>query len=295
MAEITLLDGSIGQEAVRRSGDTPMPLWSTRVMMDHPGLLTGVHADYALAGATVATANTYALHRDRLAPEGLEERLGELIATALDEARQGARGARVAGATAPLGATYRPDLAPVPERAAPLYAEVAGMMAAHADLLIAETMPSVAAAEGALQGLGTAGLPVWLAVTVEDEDGTRLRSGEPLSDLRPVVGRHAPAAVLVNCSRPEAVSAALTVLAGFGAPFGAYANGFTHIPESFLTDRPTVDSITARRDLDPTSYARFAMDWVAQGATIVGGCCEVGPAHVAEMARSLRAAGHRIV
>ena len=39
MSQITLLDGSIGQELVKRSGDRATPLWSTRVMMDHPDLL----------------------------------------------------------------------------------------------------------------------------------------------------------------------------------------------------------------------------------------------------------------
>jgi homocysteine S-methyltransferase len=37
------------------------------------------------------------------------------------------------------------------------------------------------------------------------------------------------------------------------------------------------------------------MGWVDQGATIVGGCCEVGPDHIAELARRLRAAGHDLV
>ena len=37
-------------------------------------------------------------------------------------------------------------------------------------------------------------------------------------------------------------------------------------------------------------------EWILeQGATIVGGCCEVGPDHIAEIARRLRAAGHQIV
>ncbi|MEX0305471.1 MAG: homocysteine S-methyltransferase family protein, partial [Leisingera sp.] len=49
------------------------------------------------------------------------------------------------------------------------------------------------------------------------------------------------------------------------------------------------------QDLGPKAYAEFAMGWTAQGATIVGGCCEVGPEHIAELACQLRAAGHRIV
>jgi homocysteine S-methyltransferase len=47
--------------------------------------------------------------------------------------------------------------------------------------------------------------------------------------------------------------------------------------------------------MTPEAYADHAMAWVDQGATIVGGCCEVSPAHIAEIARRLRAAGHTIV
>ena len=88
---------------------------------------------------------------------------------------------------------------------------------------------------------------------------------------------------------------ALIVLCTFGRPFGAYANGFTHISDGFLQDAPTVKELTHRHDLMPAKYADFAMGWVEQGATIVGGCCEVGPAHIAELARQLRHTTHEIV
>jgi homocysteine S-methyltransferase len=91
------------------------------------------------------------------------------------------------------------------------------------------------------------------------------------------------------------MAAAMEALRPAGLPFGAYANGFTQITADFLKDSPTVDALEARRDLSPGAYARFAMGWVDQGATIVGGCCEVGPAHIVELARTLRAAGHEIV
>jgi S-methylmethionine-dependent homocysteine/selenocysteine methylase len=64
MAKITLLDGGMGQELVARSGDEPTPLWATRVMMDHPGMVRAIHEDYFAAGATVATTNTYAIHHE---------------------------------------------------------------------------------------------------------------------------------------------------------------------------------------------------------------------------------------
>jgi homocysteine S-methyltransferase len=37
------------------------------------------------------------------------------------------------------------------------------------------------------------------------------------------------------------------------------------------------------------------MRWVDMGATIIGGCCETGPAHIAEIARRISEAGHRLV
>ena len=156
-------------------------------------------------------------------------------------------------------------------------------------------MSSVMQAEGALAGAVTAGKPVWLSVTVDDNDGTRLRSGEPIADLAPLIDRYRPAAILCNCSVPEAMGAAMAEVAKFGLPFGAYANGFTHISDAFKTDAPTVAVLEHRHDLTPDRYAAFALGWVAQGATIVGGCCEVGPAHIRALAAALKDAGHGIV
>lgn len=298
MTDITLLDGSIGQELVKRSGDRATPLWSTQVMIDHPDLVGEVHADYFRCGATIATTNTYAVHRSRLVRVGMEDQLPILIDTALAQAER-ARAqfpqGRIAGALGPLLASYRPDLNPDPAEAAGKFRELVQLMADRVDLFLIETVSSVQEAEGALRGTEGCGKPVWLALTVMDDDGTRLRSGEALGDIAPLVDRFAPEAVLINCSRPEAIPAALEIIKGFGRPFGAYANGFTRISEGFLKDAPTVDALEQRQDLGPESYADHAMGWVAQGATIIGGCCEVGPDHIEALAGRLRAAGHRIV
>ena len=296
--EITLLDGGMGQELIARSGDAPTPLWATQVMMDHPGLVRAVHADYFAAGATVATTNTYAIHHDRLAKAGIDGRFTALHAQALAEARaaRDAHGSgRIAGSLGPLVASYRPETHPPHAEAVGRYAEIARLLAPGVDLLLCETVASLAHARAVLEGAAASGRPVWLSVTIDDEDGSRLRSGERVADLRAVVRDGGAAAVLANCSAPEAMAAALEVFAGFGLPFGAYANGFTRITKEFLRDSPTVDTLTARPEMTPARYAEFVMGWVAAGATIVGGCCETGPAHIAEIARRLRAEGCRIV
>jgi homocysteine S-methyltransferase len=287
----------MGQELLSRAGDRPTPLWATQVMMDHPGLVQQVHADYFAAGATIATTNTYAIHHDRLIPAGIDHLFHTLHLRALAEAHAAravyGRG-RIAGSLGPLVATYRPEVTPPVAEAAVKFAEVGRLLAPHVDVFLIETAASILQAEGALAGLQGLGVPVWLSVSVDDADGSRLRSGEPLSGVAPLVARYGPQAVLANCSVPEAMAAAMDVLRGVGLPFGAYANGFTHITEAFKGDRPTVDALTARHDLTPELYADFAMGWVGQGATIVGGCCEVGPTHIAALAARLRAAGHEI-
>ena len=298
MSEITLLDGSIGQELVKRAGKAPTPLWSTMVMIDQPEILRDVHGEYFNVGASVATTNTYPVLYDRLVREGLEDQIETLWAQAVKSARSArdAHGSgRIAGSIGPLVASYRPDICPSPAEAEELYRDVVAALAPHVDVLLIETMSSVDQADGALRAATKSGLPVWLAVSVEDFDGSKLRSGENLADLAPVLNRHDTDAILINCSRPEAVSTAVDIAAQFGRPFGAYANGFTKITQGFLTDAPTVDALQERSDLSPAAYADFAMGWIDQGATIVGGCCEVGPDHIAELAARIKAAGHQIV
>jgi len=298
MSGITLLDGAVGQELVNRAGDPPTPLWSTQTMIDHPDLLREVHDAYFAAGATVATTNSYTILQNRLQHAGLQGQMAPLMdmaVTAARTARDAAGHGRIAGAIGPLLASYRPDICPPPDKAENLYERPMRLLGEHGvDLLLLETMASTPQAEGALRAASRTGLPVWLAVTVQDEDGTRLRSGEALDGLAPLIERFRPDAVLINCTRPEAVAPALDILKTFDRPFGAYANGFTAITQAFLQDGATVDALSARTDLAPTAYADFAMEWVDQGASIVGGCCEIGPDHIAELARRLRAAGHMI-
>ncbi|MBI1416983.1 MAG: homocysteine S-methyltransferase [Limimaricola sp.] len=296
MAEIVLLDGGLGQELVHRAGDLPTPLWSTQVMVDHPGMVGQLHADYFAAGATVATTNTYCVHHDRLEGTPLAARFHDLHMAALAEARGAVvPGRRIAGSIGPLEASYRPDRHPPHDVAVARYAEVAREIGPQVDLIICETVASLAHVRAVLEGAKAAGRPVWLSVTVDDEDGARLRSGEATADVCAIAVAGGAEALLANCSAPEAMPAALAALKGAGLPIGAYANGFTQITKDFLRDKPTVDSLHPREDMTPERYAVHVMGWVAQGATIVGGCCETGPAHIAELTRALRAAGHTIV
>lgn len=283
----TLLDGSIGQELVKRLGQQPTSLWSTRVMLDRPDLVEEVHAEYFRRGADVATLNSYPVLRDRLQNNGIPELFEELHNTAraiAKRARDAHGSGRIASALGPLGASYRPDLAPEIDEAARQYAEIIALHDDEVDLHLLETVSGLKAAEGILTGCRDAAKPVWLAVSISDDDPTRLRSEEALADILPLVDRFEPDALLINCSTPEAVSKGLAIIKDHGIPFGAYANGFTKITDAFKVVNQTVDALQARTDLSPEAYADFSEEWADMGATILGGCCEVGPDHIEEIA-----------
>lgn len=285
---ITLLDGSIGQELVKRLGESPTPLWSTNVMLKDPELVSEIHLDYFKAGAEIATLNTYPILRDRLRNNGIEDQFTILHQTAQKlaaDARDRFGSGKIASALGPLGASYRPDLAPDVDEAAELYAEIFELHDDAVDLHLAETVSGLRLAEGVLKGARKARKPLWLCLSVSDEDGTKLRSGEALFDIKALVARFEPAALLLNCATPEAISKGLPILKEFGLPFGAYANGFTKISEAFKVVNQTVDTLEARKDLGPMEYGDFCEAWAEMGATILGGCCEVGPAHIAELKR----------
>ncbi len=296
-SEIVLLDGGVGQELHRRSTRPSTPLWSAQAMMDEPHLVEAVHRDFIAAGARVITVNSYSATPQQLARAGRPEMFDALHSAALDAAtsarERSGRYVRVAGCLPPLVATYRPDLTPPEDTCLSDYRRIVAAEADRVDLFLCESMSSSAEARFATVAAFESGLPVWTALTVDDADGSRLRSGEPVSEGVHAALAAGAAAVLINCSSPESTAQAMPALADSGLPFGAYANAFVSVEG--LEPEGTVDVLDARDDLGPAAYADRALSWAASGATIVGGCCEIGPAHIAELARQLKAEGYEIV
>ncbi|PTX57682.1 homocysteine S-methyltransferase [Litoreibacter ponti] len=287
---LTILDGGMGQELLARSKRAPTGLWSVQFLLDDPDLVREVHRMYFEAGAQIATTNTYSVLPDRLDHHGIGDRLdalGILACTLACEARDAHGSGQVAGSLGPIGFSYQPDKAPPAEQAAEAYAPLALRHADYVDFHLLETMSSVEQARGGVMGASVTGKPIWLAVSVDDTDGSKLRSGEPVADILPLVAEFGVAAILVNCSAPEAVSQAVELLQGT-TPVGAYANGFVAIANNFSEIGATVDLLEVREDLDPPAYLDFAKRWAASGASIIGGCCEVGPDHIRALAQHFK-------
>ena len=293
---VTLLDGSVGQELVKQYGEKPTPLWSTEIMLKDPNMVSDIHSAYFEAGATIATTNSYTILRDRLKHFALEHEVHNLWSSSVAaacKARDKFGSGRIAGSIGPLRASYRPDICPPVEEASSIYKEKVESIAPMVDILLVETVCSLKQAKGVLAATDNSNKPVWISFSVDDNDGTKLRSGENLEDVKAVINNHFVEAVLINCSPPEVVGNALSILSKMGLTFGAYANGFSKISSDFLKTRPTVDALTTRKDLGPEEYSNFVTNWIRNGASIVGGCCEIGPTHISKIAQKIHELGYK--
>ena len=293
-ARITLLDGGMGRELKRMGAPFRQPEWSALALMEAPETVGQAHAAFIAAGAEVIITNSYALvpfhiGEDRFAKDGqaLADLAGRQARAAAEAVSD--RKVLVAGSLPPLFGSYRPDLfdaGRVPELLAPL---VAGLTS-HVDLWLGETLGSIAEAEAVADALAGDSRPLWISYTLTDEkpdpEDPCLRSGEPVAEaVRAAAGMGAVSA-LFNCSQPEVMAPALDVaretLAGLdpAVRIGAYANTF---PPKGKAEKANEDFSSLRAVLDPIGYLGFARDWVARGATIVGGCCGIGPDHIAAL------------
>ena len=289
---LILLDGGMGQELINRGASGQGVLWSARALFDFPDAVQAIHEDYIRAGANVITTNSYSCIRNNFEPEGLADRLGEMNRLAADLAQRArdncGKPVLIAGSMGPQRGSYRPDLVGNYEETEALYREQAEHLAAHVDFFICETLSCLLEAKAAVTAATSTGKPVWLSWSIEDSGAANLRSGESVQDAWNDIAGSGVNAVLLNCSPPEAIGKVLPELVAISdVPVGAYANAFTPIPEKW--DFHGDDSIPPpRTDVTPEAYSEHAKQWLVAGARIIGGCCEVGPAHITQLNQSLR-------
>ena len=283
MEKIILLDGGMGQELMKRSKAKPHPLWSAHVLLKEPDLVENVHVDFINAGAKVITLNTYTATKERLDRDGAEGMFNRLQDKAIEVANRardkcGKPEVKIAGCLPPLYGSYKPDYAPPLSECIERYQVISDKQAPYVDLFICETMSSIKEAKASITAATAHSIETWCALTISDQNKSSLRSNEGIEDALNQLREFNHSANLLNCSIPEAITGSLKCLKKFKKPFGAYANGFTSIDA--LEIGGTVDVLASRNDLGPDAYLQYVIGWLASGATIVGGCCEISPDHI---------------
>jgi S-methylmethionine-dependent homocysteine/selenocysteine methylase len=296
--EIVIIDGGTGT-ALQTAG-VPMDdeAWSGRANLDNLDLVQAVHESYLRAGADVLIANTFAASRAALEPAGLGGKVAKANENAILAARRAAASAAagrtiaVAGSLSSfcpvamhgrgeLGVDY--DDAVTDPRFPSLagYREQARIIAdAGADLIALELMDATGYGRNAITAAAETGLPVWLGISpVRLDDGTvgtdpTMGTGESLADVVRALATAPVSVVSIMHAKPDVVRESIAVIREHWAgPVGVYAEtGEWGVPDWVFNG------------LDPAGYLAEAERWVQDGALLVGGCCGVGPEHIAMLA-----------
>lgn len=289
---VVIIDGGMGGELSARGAHDNHGLWSAQALIDAPDLVLEVHRDFIRAGARIIITNSYSTVPSYLGKSHLEGRYFELTTLAGELARQAAdlsgEAVVVAGSIPPLSESYRPDMVPPADEAAPIYANLVRALEKSVDVFFCETMSSADEAFNAASAAVEFGntKPVYVSWTLDETPGAGLRSGEPISAAYQKLSSLPIAGFLFNCTHPEAVEEGIRTLKRLtDKPIGGYANRLNRVREDWTLDNDVVTGL--RPDLDVAEFVQAAKRCVDAGATMVGGCCGISPSYIKALSQSL--------
>lgn len=286
-----ILDGGFGRELARRGAPFRQPEWSALALTEAPEIVKEVHLDFIRAGAEVITTNNYAVVPFHIGQERFDAEVKDLVNIAVMQAKTAVEESRkkvlIAGCLPPLFGSYRADLFKENE-AEKLAKPIIETLAPHVDFWLAETQSCLKEVETVHALLPKDQRDFWVSFTLQDEvqlEQPRLRSGESIQQAADTITRLGAKAVLFNCCQPEVILQAIVAIKPLlpnGVEIGAYANAFPP-QNSEATANDGLDEV--RADLNPALYLKFAQEWQEAGATLLGGCCGIGPEHIAELSK----------
>lgn len=295
---VVLLDGAMGSELVRRG-----VRWRGNGLRTSPEEVQALHEEYLAAGADVIRTNTFQLnprtvlnvfrsreHMRHIGAPDLETRAQDLTRKAVEVAlaarERSGREAAIAGVLSPLEHCFRPDLSPPEKEAEAEHAEMAAILAgAGADLLVLESMNTIAEARAAARAASAMHLPIWASFVLGPEGD--LLSREKLEDAVRAMESMGVDVVAVNCSPPVDVGAAVKRLRqATKRPIGAYAHVGKFDPPSWKFEFHP--QFSATEEWPPEKYRDAAGAWRKAGAAAIGGCCGTGPDHVRALREGMR-------
>lgn len=294
--KIEVLDGGMGRLLEALGAPFKLPEWSALSLIEAPEFVTQAHKLYAESGANILTTNTYGLVPHMLGQARFDSEAKKLASRAGALAREVAdskKHIRVAGSLPPLFESYRPERYR-PELAESILHPLITGLAPYVDLWIIETQSSIAESLNTFAQIRRySELPIYISYTLKDESGriapAELRSGETVEAMVDSALSAGVEAILFNCSQPEVMSDAIQKTVNMisrshqpAVRVGVYANAF--MPEP-VSDTPYAGISLLRADMDPPNYLKWVQKWVADGSLIIGGCCGIGPEHIAEIRR----------
>ncbi|KAM4547819.1 homocysteine S-methyltransferase YbgG [Odontesthes bonariensis] len=296
-----ILDGGLATElevhGAKLQGD---PLWSARLLHTDPQAIKDCHYRFLLNGADIITTATYQASIPGFIShlDVSSERARELLMSGVHLAKEmvkrfdsGQMCPLVAGSVGPYGAflhdgseysgAYAEEMS-VEELKAWHRPQVDCLTAAGADLIAFETIPSIKEAEALAELLREfPNSNAWLSFSCKD--GKHISDGSPFSDAVQVASRCGQLlAVGVNCCPPSMVEPLLDSARSLLGPDTSWVV-YPNSGEEWDTEQGWLTSGKTSGWMPNLSHT-----WLKQGAALIGGCCRVAPAHIAELRQQLK-------
>jgi len=291
--DAVILDGGTGTDIEARGVPMDSQTWCAEANRTHPDVVRAVHEAYLEAGAEVITANTYATSPILFKALGREDEIAEIDRIAVRLAREAvtnasADKAAVAGSFSVMRpVTKGADTSPMfdiasKELMALFERKAKGLADLGCDLILMEMMRDCDQSLWATEAAVATGLPVWVGISVErGADGKLVGFNRQDWDLKDIVtslmSTGAKACLVMHNAIELTEDALLTMKANWAGPIGAY-------PESGHFEMPH----WVFGDISPEDYVEQARRWRRIGATILGGCCGIGPEHIAALAKAFK-------
>ena len=291
-AETIILDGGTGTDIQRRGAPMSGETWCADVNMTHGNIVKEVHIDYMAQGADIVTANTYATSPLNFSHIGRVDDVNKIDAVAIAIAKAAVAGTDVcvAGSMSTMRpmqlGTDRNDLAvewPDDDARALFAMKAKGLKDGGVDLIMMEMMRDADYAILACEAAIATGLPVWIGIAVEKREDGQLtgfgRADQLFTNMAPALAALKPDVICIMHSSPEDTGPAIEILKkSWSGPIGTYPeSGYFKSPDWVFTE------------ITPAELVGAAKGWQQQGVTIFGGCCGIGPSHIAALCEEFAA------
>ena len=283
-----VIDGGMGTE-LEKSGVPMDPVaWSARALLSHPEQVRCLHESYIHAGAEVIITNTFASARHMLEPAGLGDQVGTVNRRAVElalEARDHAAvtPVAVAGSICEWVSADDPKWNRSSAIADSVREQAEVLTNSGVDLIAFEMCEISEHACAAIQAGLEFDLPLWLGLSARSFQGQAALSvfDDAERDFESLVGSLAgyPAMVMNIMHTPiRDIDEALELVRRYwSGPVGIY-------PESGYFKMPNWQFVDI---IEPAKLVKLARCWVGDGVRLVGGCCGLGPEHIAALRAAL--------
>lgn len=264
-----LLDGATGTEYMKAG--MPSGLCVEQWAVEHPDVVRDVVCRYADAGSDIVYTPTFLANAENLKQYGLGDQVTELNSRIVGIVKESLNGRKVkiAGDMSTTGLLCEPFGDTEFVHLIDIYSEQASALAnAGVDLLVIETMSSLAECRAAVFAARKTGLPVFLTMTVDKEGHTML--GDDILAALIILQDLGLAAFGINCSEgPNDM-----------VPIFERIAPYAKIP---LLAKPN----SGKPALTPVQFSDRCAALLRSGVSIIGGCCKTNPEHIAALRHML--------